>query len=126
MKLDNPLDILPTIKKMNYSKGENKLIKRISSLIKDCAPPGAFKGEPSYRDMWKFIRNVMEKYIILKKNNNNIIIGKIQGCLGIRENENVLQEVMKIYNSLSFMVTLLNKLFIKCLLFKDNLYFLYN
>ena len=51
MKLDNPSDILPLLKKINVSKGENKLLKRISSLIKDCAPPYTFKGEPTHRDI---------------------------------------------------------------------------
>ena len=52
----------------------------------------------------------MEKYIILKKNDSNIIISKIQGCLGISENENVLQAVIKIYNSLNFMELIFDKI----------------
>lgn len=103
LKLDNPSDILPTIKVLKNHKGNNKLMLRISALIKDCAPPGTFKDGPTHREIWKFIRNVMEGYIALKKNESNMVLSKIQGCLGIENSSNVLKEVLKIYNSLNFM-----------------------
>ena len=110
LRLDDPSQIIPTIRATQNSKGKSKLLARISSLIKDCAPPGTFTNEPTPRDIWKFIRNVMEGYLKLKKNENNIIVSKLQGCLGIGENGNVYQEVMKIYSCLHFMEIVFDKI----------------
>lgn len=110
LKLDNPCDILPQIKALTHSQGRSKLLSRISMLVKDCVPPGTFKSEPTHRDIWKFIRKVMESYIKLKKNDNNLVISKLQGCLGIGESGNVYQEVLKIFNSLHFMELIFDKI----------------
>jgi hypothetical protein len=110
LKLDNPLNILPAIKSFNHHKSSLKLLARISALIKDCVPAGTYKHDPSPRDMWKFIRNVMEGYIKLKKNENSIVISKLQGILGIGDNGSVMEEVIKIYDSLHFMELLFDKI----------------
>jgi hypothetical protein len=110
LKINNPSEIIPSVKSLKSPNANSKLFCRISSLITDCVPPGTFKDGPKHRDVWKFIRNVMESYIQLKKNDDHLVIAKIQGCLGIGENSNVYQEVLKIYNSLHFMELVFDKL----------------
>ena len=110
LRLASPAEIVPAVKSLRSPNTNSKLVKRISNLIQDCVPPGTFKDGPCHRDIWKFIRNVMEAYIQLKKNEDHIMIGKIQGCLGIGENSNAYQEVLKIYNSLHFMELVFDKL----------------
>ena len=110
LKLDNPADIVPSLKSIRVPDSNSKLIQRISKLIQDCVPEGTFKSGPTHRDIWKFIRNVMEGYISLKKSDNNMLSSKLQGCLGLSESANIFQEVMKIYNSLHFMELVFDKI----------------
>lgn len=103
-------ELVEVVKSLKNPNANSKLILRISNLIQDCVPPGTFKNGPGHRDIWKFIRNVMESYIQLKKSENNLVISKIQGCLGVGESANIYQEVLKIYNSLHFMELVFDKL----------------
>ena len=51
----------------------------------------------------------MESYVLLKKNQSNMVISKLQGCLGIGENGDVYEEVMRVYNCLHFMELVFDK-----------------
>lgn len=109
-KVKSFCELVEVVKSLKSPDANSKLILRISNLIQDCVPSGTFKNGPGHRDIWKFIRNIMESYIQLRKSENNLVISKIQGCLGVGESANIYQEVLKIYNSLHFMELVFDKL----------------
>lgn len=66
LKLENAQEILPTLKALRSHKANSVLVQRLSALVKECAPPGTFHPWPSKKQIWKWIRRVIEDYLSLK------------------------------------------------------------
>jgi hypothetical protein len=65
-----------------------KFISRISDIVVECSPPGAFQKVPSLKSMWKWIRRLTEEYMGLKnkltnEEENRFIILKLMDNLGL-------------------------------------------
>ncbi|CAG9331196.1 unnamed protein product [Blepharisma stoltei] len=66
-KPENAAQILTIIRELKEYKNHKKLIQRLSKLIKECSPPGTFYIEPNSKQIWKWVRRLMEDYLVLKK-----------------------------------------------------------
>jgi len=44
-----------------------KFADRFIELVYQCSPPGFFNGKPNLKDAWKWMKRLMEEYMILKR-----------------------------------------------------------
>lgn len=66
LSLRREMDVLPRISELlTCEKGSNSsLIKKLQSLIAECSPDGDHK-RISHKDIWRWVRNLMKKYMEL-------------------------------------------------------------
>lgn len=64
-----PKNIVSSVKELlNNLRNYGKFINSMSDLTVKCAPRGFFKGNPSLRHIWKFVKKIMDDYASLKAN----------------------------------------------------------
>ncbi|CAG9329781.1 unnamed protein product [Blepharisma stoltei] len=118
LKIEAASEIIPKIKQIQGASHTNaELIKRISQLIKTCSPPGVFGSEPSAKQVWKWIRRLMEDYVKLKQNmdfdGNKALVNRLTGFLRVTEPNELLNELNGLLADHHAMQLLLDKIAVK-------------
>ena len=67
------LDIRASVKELeNYHKTTSKFIDCLTNLIVECSPPNAYKdGKPGLKEAWRWIKNVVQDYMSIKKKSDS-------------------------------------------------------
>lgn len=65
-----------------------KLLTRLSALVIECSPKGAYCGAPSSKDIWKWTRRLAEEYMSLRQSHeaqqvNSDLISEVLELLGL-------------------------------------------
>ena len=75
LDVKSPKLIIPQVKALkkgfNVSSNQQKFVDKVSDLLLQFSPPGAFEGRPPVGAIWKWIRNVVQDYSKLKLINKN-------------------------------------------------------
>jgi hypothetical protein len=97
-------NVLSTIKKL---KNSEKLEIRLEKLIKDLSPKNT---ELNCKYIWKYIRKVIEEYIVIKKKTeNDPTLNKISAILGVSPS-GAFDEVKKILEEKKTMAAVVDKI----------------
>ena len=60
-------EILKLLKiKKNFTSAKH-FIERVTDAVRNFSPPGSFDTAPSLRHVWKWVRRLIEEYMLLKK-----------------------------------------------------------
>lgn len=74
LRVENVGEILPAIKElMKENKSNAKFVGKIVELVSQCSPPGHFRGKPTNKDAWAWLKRLMEEYMQMKKVNTNSV-----------------------------------------------------
>lgn len=82
-------EILGKINHLRKAKSTSrKLLTRLSALVIECSPNGAYSGSPSSKDIWKWTRRLAEEYMSLRQSHeaqqvNSDLISEVLELLGL-------------------------------------------
>lgn len=117
LNLASASEIMPAIRQIQASHADLKLIKRLSQLVKTCSPPGVFHPEPSAKQLWKWIRRLMEDYAALKKQTSHDaykpLISRLTGFLRANDSSDLLTQLNNVLADYHSMQLLLDKIAVK-------------
>jgi len=102
--------LLPTCLERLREMGElRKFSGNLAVLIRDCSPPDSFARQPSHRQMWKWVKRLVEEYMHIRKSEGEEM-RQLKGLLGVRSNSDLLRTVTRHTAELQSLQTLLEKL----------------
>ena len=78
-----------------YKKSKT-LVDRISSMILQCTPEGAFKAKPKIREIWKWITRILEEYMKIKQSVSGGAFTKMAEMLNADSPEDMLEKISQL------------------------------
>ena len=71
--LESTTEILQKIQSLvAQCKNSDKFNKAIIEMIVQCAPVGYFSSKPSLKQAWKYVKRIMEEFVILKRSMDSL------------------------------------------------------
>ncbi|OMJ94688.1 hypothetical protein SteCoe_2023 [Stentor coeruleus] len=75
------------------NKKSKKLCEMISDMIIQCSPEGAFKEQPTIREIWKWITRLLEEYMKLKQTISGDTFYRLMELLQIENVDEIVDRV---------------------------------
>ena len=102
--------LLPTcLERLREMSELRKFSGNLAVLIRDCSPPDSFARQPSHRQMWKWVKRLVEEYMRLRKSEGDEM-NQLRSLLRVRFSSEVLRAVTRQTAELQSLQTLLEKL----------------
>lgn len=109
-EVKTPEELLPTcLERLRETTELRKFSGNLAVLIRDCSPPDSFARQPSHRQMWKWVKRLVEEYMHLRKGEDKEML-QLRTLLRVHNSAELLTVVTKQTADLQSLQTLMEKL----------------